>query len=114
MKNGVFGEYFARFEGIWQTKCFKDEEVDKLRVEEKAKDGEEIPMRAMTMMKRNTNENEEVYRWYTDDYDKEEVKKIGGYQVKWRGEEGDDEEEQWKVEKLMNPCQEKIDDAVLE
>ena len=64
MKNGVFGEYFARFEGIWQTKCFKDEEVDKLRVEEKAKDGEEIPMRAMTMMKRNTNDDEEVYQWW--------------------------------------------------
>ena len=42
--------------------CFKDEEVDKLRVEERAKDGEEIPMRAITMMKRNTNDNEEVYQ----------------------------------------------------
>ena len=36
--------------------------MDKLRVEEKAKDGEEIPMRAMKMMKRNTNDDEEVYR----------------------------------------------------
>ena len=30
---------------------FWDEEVDKQRVEEKAKDGKEIPMRPMTMMK---------------------------------------------------------------
>ena len=37
MKNGVFGEYFARPEGIWQTKCFKDEEADELSMEEKAK-----------------------------------------------------------------------------
>ena len=91
MKNGVFGEYLARFEGIWQTKCFKDEEVDKLWVEEKAKDGEEIPMRAVTMMKRNTNDNEEVYQWRwrgipmmkrsIDDYDEELEKK----------EDGDDE-----------------------
>ena len=81
MKNVVFGEYFARFEGIWQTKCIKDEEVDKLSVENKAKDGEEIPMRAI-MMRRNTNDGDEVYQWW-----KEQVKR----------EEGDDEEEEaWK------------------
>ena len=40
----------------------KDEKVDKLGVEEKAKDGEEIPMRAITMMKRNTNDDKAVYR----------------------------------------------------
>ena len=61
MKNVVFGEYFARFEGIWQTKCIKDEEVDKLSVEDRAKDGEEIPMRAIMMMKRKTNDDEEVW-----------------------------------------------------
>ena len=82
MKNVVFGEYFARFEGIWQTKCIKDEEVDKISVEDRAKDGEEIPMRAIMMMKRKTNDDEEVYRWW-----KEQVKR----------EEGDDEEEEeWK------------------
>ena len=37
MKNVVFGECFNRFEGIWQTKCFKDEEADELSMEEKAK-----------------------------------------------------------------------------
>ena len=58
MKNVVFGEYFARFE----QKCIKDEEVDKLSVEDRAKDGEEIPMRAIMMMKRKTNDDEEVYR----------------------------------------------------
>ena len=36
--------------------------MDKLWVEEKAKDGKEIPMRAMTMMKRNTDDDEEVHR----------------------------------------------------
>ena len=41
---------------------FKDEEVDKLSVEDRAKDGEEIPMRAIMMMKRKTNDDEEVYR----------------------------------------------------
>ena len=44
MKN-VFGEYFIRFEVI--------------SVEEKTKDGKEIPMSAM---KRNTNDDEKVYR----------------------------------------------------
>ena len=39
----------------------KDEKVDKLGVEEKAKDGEEIPMRAIMMM-RNTNDDKAVYR----------------------------------------------------
>ena len=63
MKNGVFGEYFARFEGIWQANCFKDEEVDKLSVEEKGKDGEEILMRAMKMMKRKSDDDEEANLW---------------------------------------------------
>ena len=40
--------------------------MDKLRVEDKAKDREEILMRAITMMKRNTNEDEEL-KSYTDD-----------------------------------------------
>ena len=31
-------------------------------MEEKAKDGEEIPMRAITMMKRNTNDDKAVYQ----------------------------------------------------
>ena len=79
MKNGVFGEYFARFEGIWQANCLKDEEVDRLSMGEKAKVGEEKPMRVIMMMKRNTNDDEEVYQWW-----KEQVKR----------EEGDDEEEE--------------------
>ena len=29
------------------------------------------------------------------------------------GEEGDDEEEEWKLDLPMNPCQWKIDDAML-
>ena len=49
-----------------------------------------------------------------DDYDQEEVKETGGDQVKQRGEEGDDdEEEKSKVDKPMNPCQQKINDAKL-
>ena len=64
MKNRVFGEYFARFEGIWQANCFKDEEVDRLSMEEMAKVREEKPMRVIMMMKRNTNDDEEVYRWW--------------------------------------------------
>ena len=36
--------------------------MDKLSVEDRAKDGEEIPMRAIMMMKRKTNDDEEVYR----------------------------------------------------
>ena len=36
--------------------------MDKLRVEEKEKDGKEIPMRAMMMMKRNTDDGDEEYR----------------------------------------------------
>ena len=31
-------------------------------VEDRAKDGEEIPIRAIMMMKRKTNDDEEVYR----------------------------------------------------
>ena len=46
----------------FDKQSFKDEKVDKLGVEEKAKDGEEIPMRAITMMKRNTNDDKAVYR----------------------------------------------------
>ena len=34
---GVLVNIFLRFEGIWQTKCFKDEEADELSMEEKAK-----------------------------------------------------------------------------
>ena len=41
---------------------FKDEEVDKQRMEEKEKEGKEIPMRAMMLMKGNTDDDEEVYR----------------------------------------------------
>ena len=41
--------------------------MDKLSVEDRAKDGEEIPMRAiMMMMMRKTNDDEEVFR-LTDD-----------------------------------------------
>ena len=36
--------------------------MDKLRVEEKVKEGKEIPMRAMKMMKRNTDDDKEAYR----------------------------------------------------
>ena len=36
--------------------------MDKLRVEEKAKDRKEIPMVAMKMMKRNTDDDKEAYR----------------------------------------------------
>jgi len=36
-------------------------EEDKLSVENKVKDGEEVLMRVITMMKRNTNDDEEVY-----------------------------------------------------
>ena len=89
-----------------KQKVFKDEEVDKQRMEEKEKEGKEIPMRAMMLMKGNTDDDEEVYRWLwrglpmtkrsTDDYDEEEVKETD--KVKWKGEEGDDdEEEEWKV-----------------
>ena len=35
--------------------------MDKLRVEEKEKDGKEIPMKAIMMMKRYTDDDEEVY-----------------------------------------------------
>ena len=31
-----------------------------------------------------------------DDYDEEEVKETGGDWVKWKGKEGDEEEEEWK------------------
>ena len=31
-------------------------------VEEKAKDGKKLPMRAMTMMKKDTDDDEEAYR----------------------------------------------------
>ena len=36
--------------------------MNKQGEEEKEKDGKEIPMRAMMMMKRNTDDNEEEYR----------------------------------------------------
>ena len=85
MKNGVFGEYFARFEGIWQTKCFQDAEVDTLRVERKGKYRGELPMIAMTMMKRNTIDDEKVYLWWRGS----ERNK----QSEMKGEEGDNEEE---------------------
>ena len=53
------------------------------------------------------DDDEEGYRWRwrgipmmkrgTDDYDEEKVKETD--KVKWKGEEGDDdEEEEWKVE----------------
>ena len=45
----------------------------------------------------------------TDDYDEEELKETGNL-VKWMGEEGDDEEEEWKLDLPMNPCQWQIDD----
>ena len=35
--------------------------MDKLRVEEKEKDGKEIPMKAIMKMKRFTDDDEEVY-----------------------------------------------------
>ena len=38
------------------------EEVNKHMVEEKEKDGIEVPMRAKMMMKRNSDDNEEKYR----------------------------------------------------
>ena len=55
----------------------------------------------------SNHDDEEGYRWRwrgipmmkrsTDDYDEEEVKETD--KVKWKGEEGDDdEEEEWKVE----------------
>ena len=90
-----------------KQKVFKDEEVDKQRMEEKEKEGKEIPMRAMMLMKGNTDDDEEVYRWLwrglpmmkrsTDDYNEEEVNETGD-QMKWRGEEGDDEDDEWKVD----------------
>ena len=36
--------------------------MDKQRVEEKENDGKEIPMRVLMMMKRNADDDEEVYR----------------------------------------------------
>ena len=88
MKNVVFREYFACFEGIWQTKCIKDEEVDKLSVEDRAKDREN------TDESDNDDEEENQWRWRgipmmkrsIEDYNEEQVKR----------EEGDDEEEEWK------------------
>ena len=43
----------------------------------------------------------------TDDYDEEKAKESGN-SVKWMGEEGVDEEEEWVLDLPMNPW--KIDD----
>ena len=45
-----------------KQEVFKDDQVDKERMEEKEKDGKEIPMRTMMQMKRFTYDDEEVYR----------------------------------------------------
>ena len=53
---GFFDNILLALKASDKQQVFKDEELDKQRMEEKA-----IPMRAMMLMKRNTDDNEEVY-----------------------------------------------------
>ena len=78
-----------------------DKQVDKQRLEKKVNDEGDF-------------DDEEEYQWRwrvismmmkrkTDDHNKEGVKEAGN-QVKWMGEEEEDEEE-WKLDLPINPCQ---------
>ena len=71
--------------------------MNNLRLQEKAKDRKELPMRATMMMKRKT-----------DDYNKEEVKKRETRWNEWERREM--MKKKWKLDFPMNPCQWKIDD----
>ena len=59
---GTLVNTLLTFKASDEQNVFQDEEVKKQRVEEKEKDGKEIPMRAMMMMKRNIDDNEEEFR----------------------------------------------------
>ena len=98
MKNGIFGKYYARFEGIWLAKCYSG-----------WGGGKEGKRR-----KRNTDESndddEEEYRWRwrgipmtkrsINNYIKRKWKKQG--ETKWNGGERREMMKKWRSEKSIS------------